>query len=194
MNPERGRLVLVGWIVGTHGVRGEVRVKPCAGSPDRFRGVARAVLGPADAEADVDADADVGVGAGVCAGRNEYRPVDLESARPHGSLALLRIAGIADIDSALAMRGMGLYLPASELPRLPEGEFYSFELVGLTCESTTGERLGVVVEVLEMPANDVLLVRPEEGPDFLVPAANDIVHQVDLAGGRLVIDDRPGLR
>jgi ribosomal 30S subunit maturation factor RimM len=38
------------------------------------------------------------------------------------------------------------------------------------------------------------LVRPEEGPDFLVPAANDIVHQVDLAGGRLVIDDRPGLR
>jgi len=89
---------------------------------------------------------------------------------------------------------MGLYLPASELPRLPEGEFYSFELAGLMCESTTGEHLGVVVEVLELPSNDVLLIRPDQGRDFLVPAVGDIVRHVDLAGGRLIIDDRPGLR
>ena len=188
MNPKRGQLVLVGWIVGTHGVRGEVRVKPCAGSPDRFLGVARLFLGPADTLTDVDAAADARVG------EDGYRPVSLESSRAHGSLALLRIAGVASADDAQALRGMGLYLPASELPRLPEGEFYSFELVGLTCESTTGAHLGVVAEVLEMPANDVLLVRPREGPDFLVPAVSDIVRQVNLAGGRLIIDDRPGLR
>ena len=137
------------------------------------------------------ADADV---ADACSGTNGYRSVDLESARSHGAMALLRIAGIADIDAALALKGMGLYLPDSELPQLPEGEFYSFELAGLTCESATGKRLGVVVEVLEMPANDVLLVRPEQGPEFLVPAVSDIVRHVDLAGGRLIIDDRPGLR
>ncbi len=186
MSSERGQLVLVGWIVGTHGVRGEIRVKPCAGSPGRFRGVARVFLGPTDSDAGVDASA--------CAGWNGYRPVELESARPHGRLALLRIAGVADVDAALALRGMGLYLPVSELPRLPEGEFYSFELAGLICESTAGERLGVVVEVLEMPANDVLLIRPDQGPDFLAPAVSDIVRHVDLAGGRLIIDDRPGLR
>jgi 16S rRNA processing protein RimM len=184
MSLERGRLVLIGRIVGAHGVRGEVRVKPCTDSPDRFRGVARVFLGPADADVD----------AGVSAGGNGYRPVDLESARSHGPLALVRIAGVADIDAALVLKGMGLYLPVSELPRLPEGEFYSFELAGLKCESTTGKRLGVVVEVLEMPANDVLLVRPEKGPDFLVPAVSDIVRHVDLADGRLIIDDRPGLR
>ena len=182
MSSERGQLVLVGWIVGTHGVRGEIRVKPCAGSSDRFSGVARVFLGPADADA------------GACAGRDGYRPVELESARPHGRLALLRITGVADVDAALALRGMGLYVPASELPRLPEGEFYSFELAGLVCESTTGERLGVVVGVVEMPANDVLLIRPDQGPDFLAPAVSDIVRHVDLAGGRLIIDDRPGLR
>ncbi len=186
MSSDRGQLVLVGWIVGTHGVRGEVRVKPCAGSPERFRGVARVFLGPADADAGTDASAR--------ADWNGYRPVELETARPHGRLALLRIAGVADIDAALALKGMGLYLPASELPRLPEGEFYSFELAGLVCESTTGERLGVVVEVVEMPANDVLLIRPDQGPDFLAPAVSDIVRHVDLAGGRLIIDDRPGLR
>ena len=184
MSPERGQLVLVGWIVGTHGVHGEVRVKPCSGSLDRFRGAARVFLGPADADVDADARA----------GKSGYRPVDLESARPHGAVALLRIEGVADVDAALALRGMGLYLPASELPRLPEGEFYSFELAGLTCESTAGEPLGVVVEVLEMPGNDVLLVRPEQGSDFLVPAVSDIVRHVDLPGGRLIIDDRPGLR
>jgi len=186
MSSEWGQLVLVGWIVGTHGVRGEVRVRTCAGTADRFRGVARVFLGPADVDAGADASA--------CAGRNEYRPVELESARPHGRLALLRIAGVEDVDAALALKGRGLYMPASELPLLPEGEFYSFELVGLICESTTGERLGVVVEVLEMPANDVLLIRPDQGPDFLAPAVSDIVRHVDLAGGRLIIDDRPGLR
>jgi len=186
MSSDRGQLVLVGWIVGTHGVRGEVRVKPCAGSPERFRGVSRVFLGPADADAGTDASAR--------ADWSGYRPVELESARPHGRLALLRIAGVADVDAALALRGMGLYLPASELPPLPEGEFYSFELAGLVCESTTGERLGVVVEVLEMPANDVLLIRPDQGPDFLAPAVSDIVRHVDIAGGRLIIDDRPGLR
>ena len=188
MSSDRGQLVLVGWIVGTHGVRGEVRVKPCSGSPDRFRGVVRVFLGPADADAGADATAS------ACTSRNGYRPVELESVRSHGRLALLRITGVADVDAALALRGMGLYLPASELPRLPEGEFYSFELVGLRCESTTGERLGVVVEVFEMPANDVLLVRPDQGADFLVPAVSDVVLHVDLAGGRLIVDDRPGLR
>ena len=95
MSSDRGQLVLVGWIVGTHGVRGEVRVKPCAGSPERFRGVARVFLGPADADAGTDASAR--------ADWNGYRPVELETARPHGRLALLRIAGVADIDAALAI-------------------------------------------------------------------------------------------
>lgn len=176
MTPEQAQLVLVGWIVGTHGVRGEVKAQPCSGSPDRFRGLTRVFLGPA------------GAGDGGC------RRVELESARSHRGLSLLGIRGIADADAARALRGLGLYLPACELPGLPEGEFYSFELAGLACESTTGERLGTVVEVLEMPANDVLVVRPEQGSDFLVPATSDMVRHVDVAGGRLVIDDRPGLR
>lgn len=183
--------------MGTHGVHGEVRVKPCSGSPDRFRGASRVFLGPADtdrhADPHTDAHADAADADAQSSG-SKYRRVDIESARAHGPLALLRIAGVTDIEAALAIRGMGLYMPACELPQLPEGEYYSFQLAGLTCESTTGERLGVVVEVLEMPANDVLLVRPDEGPEFLVPAVSDIVRRVDLARGRLIIDDRPGLR
>ena len=107
MNPKRGQLVLIGWIVGTHGVRGEVRVKPCAGSPDRFLEVARVFLGPADTLTDVDADADARVG------EDGYRPVSLESSRTHGSLALLSIARVASPADAQALRGMGLFLPAA---------------------------------------------------------------------------------
>lgn len=189
MNPEQGqrdRLVVIGWIVGTHGVRGEVRVKPCNGSPDRFSGISRVFLGPEDPGAEL--------GPAVTVGGEGCRAVTLESARPHRGMALLKVEGVVDVDAALALRGMCLYLPASELPRLHEGELYSFELVGMTCESELGERLGVVVEVVEMPAGDVLRVKPDDGPDFLVPAVGDIVRQVDLLRGRLVIDDRPGLR
>lgn len=45
-----------------------------------------------------------------------------------------------------------------------------------------------------LPANDVFVVRPDSGREFLVPAVDDIVHEIDLVGGRMVIDDRPGLR
>jgi len=101
---------------------------------------------------------------------------------------------LEDSESAKLLKGYGLFLPQSELPPLPEDVYYAFDLIGLDVYSTTGQHLGCVSEVMYLPANDVFVVRPDSGREFLVPAVDDIVHEIDLVGGRMVIDDRPGLR
>lgn len=168
------QLVLIGVIMGTHGLKGELRVRPENGDPRRFRGVDCVFLGRGDD-----------------AGFQERRVV---SERGHGKGSLVLLEGLEDSESAKLLKGYGLFVPMSELPPLPEDEYYTFDLIGLDVYSTTGEHLGLVSEVIDLPANDVFVVKPDSGREFLVPAVEDIVHEIDLAGGRMVIDDRPGLR
>lgn len=168
------QLVLVGTIVGTHGVRGEVKVAPANGSPDRFAGVN-------------------GVFMGSTSGRNCVT-VSIESQRPHKTHALLKLAGVDSVDRAEGLKGQGLFLPQTDLPDLPDGEYYTFMLIGLECVSGDGEILGRVVDVLDLPSNDVIVVRSQAGSEFLVPAVEDFIIRVDLKAERLVVDDRPGLR
>ena len=86
-------------------------------------------------------------------------------------------------------------VPASTLPQLPEGEYYHFMLVGLDCYDQEGNLLGQVIEVLDRPANDVLVVEAADGgPEYLVPMVKSYVVDIDLENRRVVVERRPGLR
>jgi 16S rRNA processing protein RimM len=104
---------------------------------------------------------------------------------------ILRLAGIDSRTAIEQLRGQVLGLPGEQIPE-PEAEaFWVFDLVGCTVEED-GRQLGIVREVLERPANDVLVVEPPEGgEDVLVPFTLDAVPEVDIAGRRVVV--RPGL-
>jgi len=80
-------------------------------------------------------------------------------------------------------RGAELELPESELPPVPEGEYYAFQLVGLAVEEEGGRRLGTVVHVAPGIANDVL----ELDSGQALPLVEDCVRSVDLEAGRIVI-------
>jgi 16S rRNA processing protein RimM len=80
-------------------------------------------------------------------------------------------------------RGVALEVPVTDLPQLPEGEYYAFELVGLTVEEEAGPTLGRVVEVAPGVANDVL----ELDSGIALPLVEECVRSVDLAAGRIVV-------
>ena len=80
-------------------------------------------------------------------------------------------------------RGALLELPAEELPALPEGELYAFQLEGLAVEIEAGEPLGRVVRVMPGVANDVL----ELDSGLLLPLVEDCVRAVELDAGRIVV-------
>lgn len=166
--------VCVGRIGKAHGVRGEVSVEVRSDEPER-RFVDGAVLRPR--------------------GRHPALPAVLTVAgtRWHQDRLLVRFAEVPDRSAAEQTRGALLYvdLPPDQVPDDPE-EFYDHQLVGLTAEDTDGRRIGVVTEVLHH-AGQELLVLDADGREVLVPFVTALVPTVDVAGGRLVVADRPGL-
>ena len=80
-------------------------------------------------------------------------------------------------------RGATLAVPRDSLPPLDEGEYYTFQLIGLTVEEEGGRVLGQVADVLDYPANDVL----ELDTGVSLPLVEACVRQVDLEHGRIVV-------
>ncbi len=116
----------------------------------------------------------------------------IESARLQKGLLYVKLSGIDDRDAAAALRERLLTVPESELAPLPEGQYYRFQLIDLAVATAAGEPLGRVTEVLATGANDVYVVRGDRG-EILVPATAEVVKEIDLAAGRMVIEALPGL-
>ncbi len=116
----------------------------------------------------------------------------IESSRWQRGLVYLKLSGIDDRQAASALRERLLSVPESDLEPLAEGEYYRFQLVGLAVQSTAGASLGRVTDVLTTGANDVYVVQGERG-EILVPATDEVVKEIDLERGRMVIEEVPGL-
>ena len=94
------------------------------------------------------------------------------------------VEGIASREAAEALRGR--YLETEAKP-LPEGSYYWHELEGLRVEDEAGAPMGVVVEVFRAGEAEVYRIEQPDGGELLVPAIHDIVRDIDLAAGRMVV-------
>jgi len=169
-----GRVVL-GRIVGAHGIRGVVRVRVLGESPENLLRARRVWLGW---EADDP----------------EARSFEVEQAavgRP-GEVRL-RLAGIGRREDADALRGALVGAESGLLERLPPGEHYWFELVGCRVELADGREIGTVSELWQTGAHDVLVVAGQDGQLRLVPTVREFLREVDIRERRIVIDPIPGL-
>jgi 16S rRNA processing protein RimM len=104
----------------------------------------------------------------------------------------LKLAGIDDRTAAEAMRGALVRVPIEQAVELPPGSYFWHEIVGLRVQDTRGRALGTVAEVLATGSNDVYVVR-DERRELLIPAIKDVVREIDLEQGRILIELLPGL-
>jgi 16S rRNA processing protein RimM len=164
--------LVVGRVGRPHGVNGEVTVEVRTDDVDH-RFAAGAVL-------DTDPP--------------ERGPLTIVRARPHSGRLLVAFADMTDREGAEALRGTLLVADSatSAVSEDPE-EYWDHDLVGLAAVTTSGEKVGEVIEVLHLPAQDVLVVRRDEADEVLVPFVAAIVPAVDPRGGRVVIDPPAGL-
>jgi 16S rRNA processing protein RimM len=169
--------VVVGRIGKAHGLRGDVTINVRTDEPER-RFASGSVLG-------VEAPS---------GSANTLRSVTVASHRWHSSVLLVRFEEIADRTAAEAARGLLLHasIPADESPEDPD-EFYDHQLVGLAADDLSGAALGEVTGLVHGGAQDLLTIRTPDGRDTLVPFVKALVPEVDVAGGRVVVADRPGL-
>ena len=104
----------------------------------------------------------------------------------------MKLAAVDTREKAQALRGEYLQAREVDLPALPEGEYYRFQLVGLAVRSFDGRELGRVTDVLSAPENDIYVVSGPSG-EVLIPAVDDVVHDVNLSGGVITVEIVPGL-
>ncbi len=169
--------VVVGRIGRPHGVRGEVTVEPRTDEPERrYAENARLLVRRPDG------------------GPAAYPALTVVSSRWHQQRLLVRFAELSDRNAAEAARGLllAVVVDPREAPEDPE-EYYDHQLVELLVSTTDGRDVGTVREVLHSGAQDLLVIDRDGGGEALVPFVTALVPEVDLAGGRLVVADRPGL-
>jgi 16S rRNA processing protein RimM len=181
MSSTSTRQVVVGRIGKPHGIRGEVSVESRTDEPDK-----RFAVGAVLATETPRGSAPHGPG----------RPsrLTVKSVRWHQGRPLVTFTEIHDRNAAEAARGLVLVaeVPEDEVPEDPE-EFYDHQLIGLHVVTTGGDAVGEVGSVVHGAAQDLLVVNAADGREVLVPFVAALVPEVDLAGRRVVVADRPGL-
>lgn len=164
--PRRVERVVVGKITAPHGLKGWVRVLPLTDFGDRFvRGATFLVGSPEKA----------------------FVERVVEDVAWRGNFLLLRFRGVLSRTEAEMLRGLFLAVPREDVPALPPGHFYHFELVGLTVLEK-GILRGAVDAVVPMSVYDYLVVKSATGQEFFLPFVSAFVVKVDLDRGILEVD------
>jgi len=105
-----------------------------------------------------------------------------------GKSLRVQLEGVSDRNLAESMVGLEISTNRAQLPDLDQGEFYWRDLIGLTVKDTQGTELGVVTDMMETGSNDVLLLTDSNGKSLAIPWVPDVVVEVDIAQSLLVAD------
>ena len=162
--------ISIGQIIGTHGVKGELKVFPLTDDIRRFD----------DAEI-VYIDED-----------NVLKKYEIRHRKYIGNLVVIKLLGIDDIDSAKKFRKKYLKVHRSDAVELPQDSFFICDLVGIEVFTEEGLFLGKVTDVFETGSNDVFVVKNMD-KEVLIPALKSIFKEVDVYKGKIIVELPEGL-
>jgi 16S rRNA processing protein RimM len=162
--PDGPVFIAVGKVRRPHGVRGEVKVEILTDFPERLQSKKEVFVG------------------------SEDHPHKIRSIRPHTPpVVIMSFEGLDSLEDVEWMRTHYLLVRAESLPELPDGEYYFHQLLGLQVFDVGGEFLGSLSDILETGANDVYVVKAEDGAEILIPAIESSIIGVDLAAKRMTV-------
>lgn len=159
-----------GKIVGTHGIKGELRVEPWCDSPEFFAQL-RTLYFNAGAE-----------------------KVEITASRVHKNLVLVQLQGVSTIEQADTLRGKVLYLRRGDVT-LPKDRYFIADLIGMQVYHANNEDIcyGTLTDVLKTGANDVYQITGENEKNYLIPVIDQVVIETDIPGRRLRILPMKGM-
>lgn len=163
--------IQIGRVGKAQGIKGEIRIIIYPGMPDGLDNCKEIVLQNND---------------------NECSKYGLENFRRQGKHLIAKLDGVTTRDEAEALNGREIWLPRAAIPALDQDQHYWFEYEGMEVVTDTGRKLGVVQDIFATGANDVLVV-VGQGKEYLIPIIEDVLVDVDVAAGKIVISPLPGL-
>jgi len=168
--PDR-RHILIGRIVGAHGLAGGVKLASYAASIEAFAG-GRALL--------------------AVSAEGEETLYEVERAKAQGRSVLLSLKGVTQRSQAETLAGREVFIDKTTLPELEEGTYYWSDLIGLAVYAVDGRFLGRLESIFQTGSNDVYVVK-HAGRELLLPALASVVKAVDLEARGMQVEVPEGL-
>ena len=163
--------VLLGKVMATHGVRGQLRVFLYSGEYASIDGLNTVMLQ---------------------APNRVMETFEVSGTAHHGKKFLLGLKNLDNVNQVQHLVGRELYVHAEQLPALPEGEYYWRDLVGMQVVTEEGERLGTLTEIIATGSNDVYVVQGSDR-EYLIPALEDVVREIHLGDRVMKVSPPEGL-
>lgn len=154
----------IGLILKPQGIRGEIKVLPLTDDPHRFIGLKQAFLS------------------------EEKKPVRIMGARVGKDAVYLFLEKIYDRTAAESVRGQFIYIDREHAVKLPEGRYFIADLIGCEAVDLNGNRLGILIEVLQPGANDVYIVQRPDGSELLIPVVDAFIKDIDIKSRKITVD------
>ncbi len=156
--------LVIGTIVGSHGVHGEIKLLLMTDRPEHLPTIKQVYVG------------------------DETAPRRLTGVRLHRGQALLRVQGVETPEAVATLVGAAVRIAGSDAAPLAPGEFYLYQVIDLEAVNEAGETIGRVTDVIETGAHDVFVVRPTGGgSDLLLPHHPDVVLDIQPEAGRMIV-------
>ncbi len=155
-------LFTIGQIVAPHGVRGDVRIYPDTDFPKRFLKMKYGYI--------------------------NGKKYEVESARLHKRVVLMKFAGVDDRNAAELLVKKDLQVPREDLVPLQKGQHYIYDIIGSAVYDLQDHELGKLTDVLRTGSNDVYVVTADDGKETLLAAIPDVIKSIDEGEKKIVVD------
>lgn len=163
-------LILIGKISKPHGIKGFVKIRMLA-DVDILENLDTIYLKSA---------------------QSSFTPIVIDRVTPQNDRAIIHIQGVDDRNAAAELAGSEIHIPRDALKKLPQGEYYHFELIGLDVKTDSGALIGSVTEILSTGANDVYVVTTAH-KEVMIPAIKEVVKKIDIDHKEMIITPMEGL-
>ena len=165
------KLLRIGVITTTHGIRGEVKVFPTTDDVSRFDSCDEVVL----------------------VTKKEQIPLHIQSVKYFKNIVIVKFKEYNDINQVEQFRKCDIMVTRENAVPLEEGEYFICDIIGAEVVEENGEKIGTVKDVMETGANNVFVIESEDGKELLFPSIPECIRQVDVENKRVVAHIMPGL-
>lgn len=163
----------IGKIVNVHGVRGEIKVLPLTDDPKRFNKLKSAFISSKISE--------------------NMQTYNFEGVKFLKNFVIIKITGIENPDEANKLRDKFIIINREDAVKLPKDSFFVCDLINCEVYDENGDKLGVLIDVLQTGSNDVYVVRDVNKKELLIPALKSVVKEVSVEDRKIIVELPKGL-
>jgi 16S rRNA processing protein RimM len=166
------RYLSIGRVIAPWGVKGQLKIEPLTDDIYRFNNLKKAYLDNGQEMSELKVESVIFLG---------------------NSHVVIKFETIDTVDDAKQMRGADIKVDRKDAIKLPEGHYFTCDIVGLKVYDTDEKFLGVITDVFETGANDVYVMRGDDGGEYLIPAIKQVVIKIDLTKSLMIIEPMEGM-